>query len=326
MTVLTTEVWERAVTVLRDGDDIALACHLGPDGDALGSLLALALALRKLGKRTVASWGSEPFRVPPQYAFLPGLDLLSPPGEFPVAPDVLVTFDTGSVDRLGSLAPVAEKAAHVLVVDHHVSNTGYGDVNLVEPDAAASAVLVEELIRRLGVPLDAEIAACLYTGLTTDTGSFKFQATTADVHALAGRLLATGIDHAAIAREIWDTNRFSYVKLLGVLLDRARLDRDRSWVWTYSTRDDFTAFGIELDEIEGVIDVLRTVHEAEVATVFKETPEGAIAVSMRSKGAVDVGAICVALGGGGHRYAAGFTSLDSRDATVDVVAAALTET
>jgi phosphoesterase RecJ-like protein len=299
-------LWDAAVGALEGAGEVALACHLGPDGDALGSLLALALGLTSLGKRVVASWGSEPFTVPSQYAFLPGLDLLSPPEEFPNAPALLVTFDTGSVDRLGSLAPAVAKAGAVVVVDHHASNTRYGTVNLVDESAAASVLLVDELLRRLGVPLTADIAACLYTGLTTDTGSFKYQATTPAVHGVAARLLATGIDHAGIAREVWDTNTFGYVKLLGRLLDRAVLDD--GLVWTWSTQEDFATYGVDMADIEGAIDVLRTTVEADVAVICKETPEGTYAVSTRSKGGTDVGAACVSLGGGGHRYAAGFTS------------------
>ena len=314
-------VWDEAVALLSAADEVALACHMGPDGDALGSLLALALGLRALGKRVVASWGSEPFAVPAQYAFLPGLDLLSPPSEFPESPALLVTFDTGSVDRLGVLAEAAKAARDVIVVDHHASNTRFGTVNLLDPDAAASVLLVDELLRRLGVVLDADIAACLYTGLTTDTGSFKYQATTPAVHGVAARLIATGIDHAAIAREVWDTKPFGYIKLLGVLLGRAVLEGDL--VWTWSSQADFDAYGVTMDDIEGAIDVLRTTSESEVAVICKETPEGSYAVSTRSKGAADVGAACVALGGGGHRYAAGFTSDADLATTMDRLRAAL---
>jgi phosphoesterase RecJ-like protein len=300
--------WSRAVAALRDAGDIALACHVGPDGDALGSMLALNLALRSLGKTPVASWGSEPFQVPAQYAFLPGQDTLSDPAGFPELPELLVTFDTGSAARLGSLAPAAEKAACVLVVDHHMTNTCYGDINLVEPAAAASAVLVAELIDRLGVPLDADMAACLYTGLTTDTGSFKFAATTPSVHELAARLLETGVRHDEIARVIWDTNAFSYLKLLAVVLDRARLEVGHDLVWTWLSNDDLTSHGLALEDVEGAIDIVRTAQEAEIALVLKQGLDGLWSASMRSKGAVDVGAVAMAMGGGGHRFAAGFTS------------------
>jgi phosphoesterase RecJ-like protein len=307
--------WDDATRLLRDADEVALACHVSPDGDALGSMLALGLALRSLGKRPLASWGSRPFAVPARYAYLPTGGLLTDPDDFPEAPDLLVTFDTGSVERLGTLRAGAEKAGTLVVVDHHPSNTRYGDVHLVDPTAAATAVLVAALVDRLGVPLDADIATCLYTGLSTDTGSFTFGATTPDVHALAGRLLATGIDHDAIARSIWDTNRFGYLRLLGEVLGRAVLEP--RLVWTWVSADDLARHGVTLDEVEGVIDVLRTAAEAEVAVVCKQEPGGRYAVSLRCKGRVDVGAVATALGGGGHRLAAGFTSDADVPATID---------
>ena len=315
--------WDAAIDAIHAADDVALACHLGPDGDALGSLLALTLGLRSLGKKTVSSWGSDPFAVPALYSYLPGLDLLTEPTSFPLSPALLVTFDTGSLDRLGSLEPHARSARTVLVVDHHASNTRYGDINLVDPDAAASAVLVEELLLRLGVQVDADIAACLYTGLSTDTGSFRFAATTPEVHALAGRLLATGIRHDEISRAIWDTNRFAYLKLLGTLLDRTALVAAEGLVWTWVSHDDLLASDVLIEEIEGVIDIIRTAREAEVSVICKQATDGRWLVSMRSKGAVDLGEIAVSLGGGGHKFAAGYTSDDEPPATMERLRAAL---
>jgi phosphoesterase RecJ-like protein len=305
--------WAEAVGLLTAHDEIALACHVNPDGDALGSMLALGIGLRTMGKKVVASWGSEPFEIPAAYADLPGLDLLVPASDFPLAPALLVTFDTGSVDRLGSLADRVDTAGAVLVVDHHASNTRFGSVNVIDEGAAATAVVVVELLDALSQPLTAEIAAPVYTGLVTDTGSFKYAATTPAVHALAARLLETGIRHDVISRQIWDTTSFGYVKLLGLVCARAVLEADEvgglGLVWTAIGADDLQQWGLALSDVEGVIDVIRTSREAEVAAVVKTDPEdGLLKVSTRSKGAVDVGAVCVSLGGGGHRFAAGFTS------------------
>lgn len=321
-------VREDAVALLRQHDEIALACHVNPDGDALGSMLALGLGLRALGKRVVASWGSEPFEVPAAYASLPGLDMLVPAVDFPSAPALLVTFDTGSADRLGALADRVGSAGDVLVVDHHTTNTRFGTVNLVEESAAATAVVVVELLDQLGVEVTAEIAAPVYTGLITDTGSFKYAATTPSVHELAARLLATGIRHDRISREIWDTASFGYVKLLGLVCARAVLEPDEvnglGLVWTAIGVEDLDRFGLALSDVEGVIDVVRTAREAEVAVVCKIDPEdGLLKVSTRSKGAIDVGAVCSALGGGGHRFAAGFTSYTSLPDTMATLRSAL---
>ena len=305
--------WQQATALLRSADEVVLVCHVAPDGDALGSMLALGAALRARGTQVVASWGSEPFEVPANYGFLPALDLLVPAEQVPAAPALLVTLDSGSVDRLGTLADRVEAAGEVLVVDHHTSNTGYGSVHLVDRGAAATAVVVAELLDRLGLPLTQEVAAPLYTGLVTDTGSFKHASTSPQVHELAARLLATGIRHDLISRAIWDTQPFGYVQLLGEVCARARLEREAAGglglVWTEVGADDLERHGLGLSDVEGVIDVLRTAVEAEVAAVVKCDPaDGLWKVSTRSKGAIDVGAVCTALGGGGHRFAAGHTS------------------
>jgi phosphoesterase RecJ-like protein len=307
--------WDTAVQALREADTVALACHVGPDGDALGSMLGLGAALRSMGKQVVASWGGEPFAVPDSYSFLPAVDLLVPPAEFPVAPPLFLTFDTGSPDRLGTLQDRVRSARCCVVVDHHASNTRYGTVHLVDTTAAATAVLVAELVDRLGVALTEEIAAPLYTGLVTDTGSFKYVATTPSVHELAARLLATGIRHDLISRAIYDTASFDYVRLLGAACARAELEANAvgglGLVWTTVEADELKRSGLGLADVEGIIDVLRTAQEAEVAVVLKGDPlEGGWKVSTRSKGRVDVGAACTALGGGGHRFAAGFSTAE----------------
>ena len=320
--------WAAAKALLADRDEVVLACHVGPDGDALGSMLALGLALRGRGTRVVASWGSEPFEVPHTYSFLPGLDLLVPADRVPAAPDLLVTLDTGSEDRLGTLADRVPAAREVLVVDHHASNTLYGTAHLVDEGAAATAVVVAELLDRLGLPLTQEVAVPLYTGLVTDTGSFRHPSTTPEVHRLAARLLATGIRHDLISRAIWDTQPFAYTQLLGDVCSRARLEPDAAGglglVWTFVEAEDLASRGLALSDVEGVIDVLRTAVEAEVAVVVEVDPvDGLYKVSARCKGAVDLGAVCTALGGGGHRFAAGFTSYEDGPTTLATFRAAL---
>ncbi|MCW2814006.1 MAG: Phosphoesterase RecJ domain protein [Nocardioides sp.] len=314
--------WEQVVGLLAGAREVALACHVGPDGDALGSMLALGAGLRERGVDVVASWGGEPFEVPAAYSFLPAVDLLVKPADFPQAPELLVTLDTGSLERLGSLADRVDRAGCTVVVDHHANGVPYGDLRLVDDGAAATVVLVADLLDRLGVELTQETATPLYTGLVTDTGSFKYLATTPAVHELAGRLLATGIRHDLISRAIYDTAPFGWVQLLGRACSRARLEPGDvgglGLVWTVVEPTDYDATGLGLAEVEGVIDVLRVTVEAEVALVLKSDPvEGGWKVSTRSKGAVDVGRVCTSLGGGGHRFAAGFTAAGSAP---DVVA------
>ena len=304
----------RALALLDAADEVCLACHVRPDADALGSMLALAHALRAPGRRAqriVASFGDEPFEIPEILRFLPGLSLLSPPEAYPHRPELMVTFDAGSIDRLGILAGHASRADQLIVIDHHASNTEFGTVNLIDPAAAATAILVLNLIDAAGVVLTRDIAFGLYAGLVADTGSFKYSATTPAVHEAAARLLGTGIEPGMVARELWDRAPFGYLGLLSAVLGRAVLEPDAAGgsglVWTSVTRADRASRGLSLDAVESVIDVLRRTDEAEVAIVLKESEDGLWQASARSKGKVDVGRACSRLGGGGHRNAAGVT-------------------
>jgi len=227
MTTSSESEWARAVKVIDGASQVCLACHVRPDADALGSMLAMlhALGTRPGGAPSVvASFGDEPFEIPAILRFLPGLELLTPPDGYPAQPEVMLSFDAGSIDRLGALTWPAEAAGELIVLDHHASNAGFGTINLVDPAAAATAVLAAELVDRLGIPLTEQIALGLYAGLVTDTGSFKFSATTPAVHELAARLLATGIDPGVVSRELYDRAPFSYLGLLAAALGRVRLE------------------------------------------------------------------------------------------------------
>ncbi len=308
--------WARAIDVLDGAREICLACHVRPDGDALGSMLAVAHALRSragpAGQRVIASFGDQPFEVPRILRFLPGADLLSPPQSYPRRPEVMVTFDAASADRLGMLEGCAAQAAELIVLDHHASNTRFGTLHLVDPSAAATAVLAHDLIGRLGIRITRDIAFGLYAGIVTDTGSFKYASTSPRVHEIAAQLLATGIEPGAVSLELWDKAPFGYLGLLSCVLGRAVLEPEAAaghgLVWTTVSRADRAAYGLHLDVAESVIDVLRRTEEADVAVVFKESDDGRWLVSSRSKGKVDVGRACTRAGGGGHRMAAGFTA------------------
>jgi bifunctional oligoribonuclease and PAP phosphatase NrnA len=326
MTTSSDPEWARAVKAIDGASQICLACHVRPDADALGSMLAVlhALSMRNGGAaRVVASFGDDPFEVPAILRFLPGVELLTAPSRYPARPEVMLSFDAASADRLGVLTGPAMAADELIVLDHHASNTRFGSINLVDPTAAATAVLASNLIERLGIPLAAEIALGLYAGLVTDTGSFKFSSTTPQVHELAARLLSTGIDPGIVSRELYDRAPFSYLGMLSAALSRAQLDRDAAHglglVWTQVTRADRAHGGLSLDATESVIDEIRRTDEAEVAVVLKEDDNGDWQASMRSKSVVDVSVVATALGGGGHARAAGFSHAGRADAAIAAV-------
>jgi bifunctional oligoribonuclease and PAP phosphatase NrnA len=308
----------QAVTDVSAAGPVLLTCHVGPDGDALGSMLAFGLALRRLGFTDVYASFPEPFDVPEAFSFMPGLDLLVRPGDVPARPALAVSFDASAPTRLDGLTGALEGAPTWIVVDHHASNVGFGSVRVIDPDAAATAVLAAELIDRLGVRLDRDSATCLYVGLVTDTGSFKFDATTSEVLRLASRLVEAGAQPADVARRVFDTRPFAAIRLLGEVLDRAELDaaaaRGRGLVSAYATLAELRRHGQSAQVLESFMDVIRTAAEADVACLLKPVADGEWSVSLRSRGATDVSVIAVALGGGGHRLAAGFTSRgDVRD-------------
>jgi len=297
---------DHAAAAISAAPSLALACHHTPDGDALGSMLALHHLALAAGKRSVASW-PEPFDVPPHYTFLPGLDLTTKPADFPVEPDLMVTFDCGSLGRLAELAPSAKRAHELIVVDHHSTNDGYGSVNLIDPDAAASAVVVRRLLERLGWELNRDAAMCLYTGLVCDTGRFQYDCTTPEVFALAEELSRFDLPIGAMNRQLFEEHRLAYLRLAGAALLRAEYDGDRRFVATWVTAADLLTHGVGLDETEGLIDLIRRATEADVSCVLKETPDGT-KVSLRAVNSFDVGQVAIAFGGGGHKAAAGFVS------------------
>jgi phosphoesterase RecJ-like protein len=322
--------WNAATKVLLDLSPdarVLLICHVNPDGDALGSMLGFALGLRQLGMRQVQATFPGPPELPEPLRGLPGAELLVPADVACPAPDLVICFDAASAGRLGELAGRLDSAGTSLVLDHHASNTRFGQVRLVDPTAAATAVVAEHLLTRLGVRLDARIAECLYVGLATDTGSFRFAVTTPGVHELAARLLAAGVRPGEVSRRIFDSRPFGAVRLYGVVLRRSRLEADaaggQGLVWSYATLADLAEHGQAPWVLEPLIDSIRCTAEADVSCLVKQVAPGEWAVSLRSRGAWDVGSVAVRLGGGGHQLAAGFTGYAER--VEDVMAAVRTE-
>jgi len=310
-----------AAALISAADQVALACHVAPDGDALGSMLALHHVLLAGGRDSVAGFAGTQV-TGPHYRELPGLDLLTHPLQYPAEPEVMVTLDCGSLGRLGDLAINAKAAKELIVVDHHVSNTRYGSIHLVDPSAAASAVVVSRLIDALGLPLNQDAAICLYAGLVCDTGRFQYESTGTEAFELARRLVEFDVPIARLNRVLFEEHRLAYLRLVGDVLGRAQMVADKSFIWAAITEADLTQYDVTLEETEGLIDFLRQAKEAETSCVLKEA-EGHVRVSLRSLGHVDVSAVAALFGGGGHRYAAGFTTTDPVPQVVETILRAL---
>jgi phosphoesterase RecJ-like protein len=310
-------ILEKAAGAISSAESLALACHIGPDGDALGAMLGFGIAAENAGKEVVASFGT-PFGVSASLAFLP-TRLLVPPQEFPSEPSMMVVFDAGSLDRLGELAENASRAGTTIVIDHHITNEGFGDIAVVDGEAAATGELVAHLLKILGWPLTPEIATCLHTALVTDTGRFQYSNTKPSTLMLAAGLVAAGADPPEISRHVYEEAPFGYLKAAGAALSRAELDEERGVVTAVITQADLTEAGIDWGDIDNLVDTVRLAVEADVAVLAKVHADGRVKLSLRSRGATDVGSLAVAMGGGGHRLAAGITYLgDVKDALDEV--------
>ena len=316
------EVLARAGRAISRAQRVTLACHVNPDGDALGSMLALHHVLLGAGIDSVASFPS-PFVVAPHYRDLPGLELLTAPDLVESEPALLITFDSGSLARLGDLETKAKAAGELIVVDHHASNERYGTINVIDDTAAASGVLVRLLIEQLGLSLNREAAVCLYAALVCDTGRFQYESTTGAVFELARELAGFDLPIASLSRTLFEEHRFAYLKLAADVLGRAELVPEKRFVWAKVTQADLEHHDVTFEEVEGLIDLVRRTREADVSCVLKQASDGAWRVSLRSLGAVDVNKIAEHEGGGGHRFAAGFTSDDPAEAVVARILQAL---
>jgi bifunctional oligoribonuclease and PAP phosphatase NrnA len=306
---------------IRSNDRFVIAAHENPDGDALGSMLATALALEGLGKDVVMYLsGNAP--TPGEYSFL---DLAKLQRELPadLADRVLIAVDCANERRIGPEPTRVEGAKLVLNVDHHHDNSSFGAVNLIVADASSTAEIVRDLLRELAAPLTPDIAAALYVGLVTDTGRFQYTNTTPKSLRLAAELVEAGADVHGIFRHVYETVQFAKLKLLARALERAQLFEGGRLVVSYLLRDDFADVGAEEPYSEGIIDYLRAVEGSEMVALIREPPrnEGpARRISLRSShDEVDVSAIARSAGGGGHRQAAGFSSERSIDEIVDFI-------
>ena len=295
---------------IRANDRFLVVTHENPDGDALGSMLGLALGLRALG-RDVVMYLSGDAPTPAEYRFL---DLADVRRELPddLEERVLLAVDCANERRIGEQDTGVDRAKLVVNIDHHHDNSEFGDVNLIVAEASSTSEIVRDILRELDVALTPEIAAALYVGLVTDTGRFQYTNTTPKALRLAAELVEAGADVHGIFQHVYETVQFSKLKLLARALERAQLFEGGGLVVSYLVKDDFGDVGAEEPYSEGIIDSLRAVEGSEMVALIREPPrnEGpARRISLRSShDEVDVSAIARKMGGGGHRQAAGFSS------------------
>jgi phosphoesterase RecJ-like protein len=295
---------------LRAGNRFLLTTHEGPDGDALGSLLAMHQVLEQLGKDSVMFLAAKEFPLPVEYRFLP-LEEVFHESPVDVVDRVIVFLDCGNIDRM-PVDFLQRDDAVVLNIDHHHDNTRFGTLNLVDTDASCTAEIVFELAKLLGAEITPEIASALYVALVTDTGRFMYENTSAAAHRLAAELIEAGVDVHDIYRRLYERVPIEKLHLVSRAIERiVRLDECKLAV-TYISAGDYADTGANDSLTEGIIDHVRSLEGTEVAAMIRDKTDGgrgARKVSLRSTdGAVDVSAIARKRGGGGHPRAAGFST------------------
>ena len=281
------------------GERFLVCSHSRPDGDAIGSMLAMGMLLRQMGKRVDLVAAD---RIPAVYRGLPGAGEIRTAMRVHGPYDAVILLECDSLERTRLRG--LERMFHINI-DHHASGKMFGELNWIDHDACSVGELVHRLVLAAGCTVTAEMATCLYVTLLTDTGGFCYGGIRASTFALAGELTAAGADPVRIARDVYFANPFSKMLLLGRALSTLRRDGALAWLWV--THADMVATGSAEEDCEGVVNYALSTAGVEAAVFLRELPEGRIRLSLRGKGKVNVAAISERLGGGGHENAAGCT-------------------
>jgi phosphoesterase RecJ-like protein len=290
---------ETILAALRDGERFLVCSHSRPDGDAVGSMLAMGMLLRQMGKRVDLVAAD---RVPVVYRGLPDAETIRTAMRVHGPYDAVVLLECDGLERtrLRGLERMFQ-----INIDHHASGKEFGDLNWIDQNACSVGELVHRIVRAAGCTVTPEMATCLYTTLLTDTGGFCYGGIRASTFALAEELVTAGADPVRIARDIYFANPFSKILLLGKALSNLRRDGTLAWLWV--THEDMVSTCAAEEDCEGVVNYALSIAGIEAAVFLRELPEGRIRLSLRSKGKVNVAAISERLGGGGHENAAGST-------------------
>ncbi|CAI6028069.1 DHH family phosphoesterase [Cohnella sp. JJ-181] len=319
---------DAAVAFIKERDDFLVVSHVQPDGDAISSTVAVAWLLGKLGK-SYALYNEGP--IPERLFYLKNADSITTnaSGIAGRAYRHVIAVDCADFSRVGNAQERFEDGYELLNIDHHPTNNGFGLVNLLRSDAAATAEILYELIERAGVPLDIDAATAIYTGMLTDTGGFRYSNTSPKVLAIASRLIDLGVDGPMLAEHLLERMTLQQMLVLQRALSRLTFSEDKRVAWLWVTPEDMTETGARNEDLEGIVNFPRNVEGVEVGILFKQNGEASVKVSLRSAGKVDVAAVSQHFGGGGHTRAAGCRVLATLGETIaqvtDAVGKALSE-
>ncbi len=302
---------DQIIRHLKNSTHILIVSHAKPDGDAIGSLIAIGLALDALNKKTTL-YNESP--IPAVYRFLPSVNRIVRHIDF-ASFDIAVMLDCGDLERIGKAVSAARQIPTIVNIDHHITNTRFGHFQLIDNSACATAEIVYRLIKQMGVPIDKAIATSIYTGILTDTGSFRFSNTNRAAFAICQEMVELGVDPFSIAGHVYGTYSLGRIKLLNLALDSIAISSNGKLSIMTLTQDMFDETNTQPEDIDGLINYARCIEDVKVAALILEHQNGKgksknanqFHVSLRSNGSVDVAAIASSFGGGGHSSAAGFS-------------------
>ncbi|MFC1881004.1 bifunctional oligoribonuclease/PAP phosphatase NrnA [Thermodesulfobacteriota bacterium] len=302
---------DQIINQIKEANHILLVSHRDPDGDAIGSLLALGLAVGKLDKKATL-YNASP--IPAVYRFLPSVERIVRHIKKATTYDVALILDCGHLSRIGDAGETIGKMPVIINIDHHISNTGFGDFRLIDPLACSTAEIVYRLIKALDVPIDKAIATSIYTGILTDTGSFRFSSTNLAAFAISKEMAELGVEPHDVAQHVYGTYSLGRIKLLNLALDSIEISNNGKLSVMTITDTMLEETGTQAEDVDGLINYARRIEDVKVAALIQEQKNGKTNsagpcryhVSLRSDGTVDVAAIAGSFGGGGHASAAGF--------------------
>lgn len=297
-------VMDDVIELIMDSKHIYIASHVNPDGDNIGSTLALTLALKKLKKDVIPLTVGD---IPSNLKFLPELYLYSDRSDDINPIDLFIALDSGDIDRLGNNIPLLNNAKNIINIDHHISNSNFGTINLVDKEASSTGEIIFKLIKKMGIELDTDIATCLYTAISTDTGSFIYDNVTEETHEIAAELIKIGFDKKNVNIQLYSSRSIEKTNLFIDVLSTLRLYEDNKIAVIKVTQEMLKESDAIMDDSEGIVSFVTEIEPVEVACILKESKDSSIKISIRSKRYINVAEIASYFNGGGHIRAAGCT-------------------
>lgn len=302
------DLFDAITQLIDEAHEIVICAHTNPDGDALGSQLALQQIIKTgWSDKDVTCLLADDDPCPRIYSFLEGADELIHASDYHGTPDLFISVDLSVPSRLNRGEEVLRRARTVAIMDHHPCDQPFGDAPLIRPEAAAAGVIVAEFAEHLDIPFTPGMAQSLLCAIITDTGRFQYQNTDAEAFRVASDLVAAGADPSVISLNVYQSFRLQFLHLKSLVMGRVTTFEHGRIAYSYATIADIERTGASLDESDGLIDVVRSVSGAQIALFIKEIPGGKVRGNLRSKGQHDISGVARALGGGGHVKASGFT-------------------